>query len=79
MPVTSLRKLIGMISFCDVAEVVVASQDFENRMLKVCIRDGPVKDKSVHSWSLGCSFGGAVRSWQPKYRDGLCELLRLAA
>jgi CBS domain-containing protein len=42
MPVMSLKTLMGVISFYDVAKAVVDSQDFENRMLKAYIRDWPV-------------------------------------
>ena len=44
MPVMSLRTLMGVISFYDVAKAVVDSQDFENRMLKAYIRDWPVEE-----------------------------------
>jgi len=44
MPVVSLRTLMGVISFYDVAKAVVDSQDFENRMLKAYIRDWPVDE-----------------------------------
>ena len=45
MPVVTQRTLMGVISFYDVAKAVVDSQDFENRMLKAYIRDGPVEDR----------------------------------
>jgi CBS domain-containing protein len=41
MPVMDNRKLLGVISFYDVARAVVDSQNFENRMLKAYIRDWP--------------------------------------
>jgi CBS domain-containing protein len=44
MPVMSLRTLMGVISFYDVAKAVVDGQDFENRMLKAYIRDWPVEE-----------------------------------
>jgi CBS domain-containing protein len=44
MPVMSLRTLMGVISFYDVAKAVVDGQDFENRMLKAYIRDWPVDE-----------------------------------
>ncbi len=43
MPVMEQRKLVGVISFYDVAKAVVESQDFENRMLKAYIRDWPAE------------------------------------
>jgi CBS domain-containing protein len=45
MPVLEQRRLMGVISFYDVAKTVVDSQDFENRMLKAYIRDWPEKDE----------------------------------
>jgi CBS domain-containing protein len=41
MPVLDHRRLMGVISFYDVAKTVVDAQDFENRMLKAYIRDWP--------------------------------------
>jgi len=41
MPVMDKRKLMGVISFYDVAKAVVDSQNFENKMLKAYIRDWP--------------------------------------
>ena len=41
MPVLDRRRLVGVISFYDVAKAVVEAQDFENRMLKAYIRDWP--------------------------------------
>jgi len=41
MPVISKRKMLGVISFYDVAKAVVDSQNFENKMLKAYIRDWP--------------------------------------
>jgi CBS domain-containing protein len=44
MPALDGRKLMGVISFYDVAKAVVDGQDFENRMLKAYIRDWPVEE-----------------------------------
>jgi CBS domain-containing protein len=41
MPVIGNRKMLGVISFYDVAKAVVDSQNFENKMLKAYIRDWP--------------------------------------
>ena len=41
MPIIDNRKLIGVISFYDVAKAVVDAQNFENKMLKAYIRDWP--------------------------------------
>ena len=41
MPAMDQRRLMGVISFYDVAKAVVDSQNFENRMLKAYIRDWP--------------------------------------
>jgi CBS domain-containing protein len=41
MPVIGNRKILGVISFYDVAKAVVDSQNFENKMLKAYIRDWP--------------------------------------
>ena len=41
MPIMDAHMLMGVISFYDVAKAVVASQDFENKMLKAYIRDWP--------------------------------------
>ena len=41
LPVLDSRKLMGVISFYDVAKAVVEEQGFENRMLKAYIRDWP--------------------------------------
>ena len=38
--------LMGIVSFHDVAKVVLEEQSFENRMLKTCIRDWPEEQKS---------------------------------
>ncbi|MDL2336974.1 MAG: CBS domain-containing protein [Pseudomonadota bacterium] len=46
MPVMTQRTLMGVISFYDVAKVVVDSQDFENRMLKAYIRDWPAEEQT---------------------------------
>ena len=43
MPVMSVRMLMGVISFYDVAKSVVDSQNFENKMLKAYIRDWPAE------------------------------------
>ncbi|MGV3492525.1 MAG: CBS domain-containing protein [Ramlibacter sp.] len=45
MPVMDKRMLMGVISFYDVAKAVVDSQNFENKMLKACIRDWPAEDE----------------------------------
>lgn len=44
MPVIEQNRLMGVISFYDVAKSVVEAQDFENKMLKAYIRDWPEKD-----------------------------------
>ena len=44
MPVLDSRRLMGVISFYDVAKTVVDAQDFENRMLKAYIKDWPAED-----------------------------------
>ena len=44
MPVIDQRRLMGVISFYDVARTVVEAQDFENRLLKAYIRDWPADD-----------------------------------
>jgi CBS domain-containing protein len=41
MPVIGNRKMLGVISFYDVAKAVVDSQNFENKMLKAYISDWP--------------------------------------
>lgn len=41
LPVCNQKTLEGVISFYDVAKVVVETQDFENRMLKAYIHDSP--------------------------------------
>jgi CBS domain-containing protein len=41
MPVMDERRLMGVISFYDVAKAVVDSQNFENQLLKAYIRDWP--------------------------------------
>jgi hypothetical protein len=43
-PMSRRVTLMGVISFYDVAKTVVEAQDFENRMLKACIRDWPEAD-----------------------------------
>lgn len=41
MPVMDNRMLMGVISFYDVAKIVVDTQNFENKMLKAYIHDWP--------------------------------------
>ena len=41
MPVTEGDKLVGVLSFHDVARAVLEEQAFENRMLKGYIKDSP--------------------------------------
>jgi CBS domain-containing protein len=41
LPVTQEGKLLGVISFRDVAKAVLEEQDFENRMLKGYIKNWP--------------------------------------
>ena len=41
MPVMDNRMLMGVISFYDVAKIVVDTQNFENKMLKAYIADWP--------------------------------------
>jgi CBS domain-containing protein len=41
LPVMERDKLIGVISFRDVAKAVLEEQDFENRMLKGYIKNWP--------------------------------------
>ena len=41
MPVTEGDKLIGLLSFHDVARAVLEEPAFENRMLKGYIKDSP--------------------------------------
>ena len=41
LPVMQDAKLLGVISFRDVAKAVLEEQDFENKMLKAYIRDWP--------------------------------------
>ena len=47
MPTLDGKMLMGVVSFYDVAKVVVDGQDFENRMLKAYIRDWPVEDEGA--------------------------------
>jgi CBS domain-containing protein len=51
MPVIGNRKMLGVISFYDVAKAVVDSQNFENKMLKAYIRDWPSEDSEAPSQS----------------------------
>jgi CBS domain-containing protein len=44
MPVIDNRMLMGVISFYDVAKIVVDTQNFENKMLKAYIHDWPGTD-----------------------------------
>jgi CBS domain-containing protein len=44
MPVMDNRMLMGVISFYDVAKIVVDTQNFENKMLKAYIQDWPEQD-----------------------------------
>ena len=41
LPVMDRDKLLGVISFRDVAKAVLEEQDFENRMLKGYIKNWP--------------------------------------
>ena len=41
MPVMDNRMLMGVVSFYDVAKIVVDTQNFENKMLKAYIHDWP--------------------------------------
>lgn len=41
MPVIDNRMLMGVVSFYDVAKIVVDTQNFENKMLKAYIQDWP--------------------------------------
>jgi CBS domain-containing protein len=43
MPVMNQNRLMGVISFYDVAKTVVESQNFENKMLKAYISDWPAE------------------------------------
>ncbi|WP_207005304.1 CBS domain-containing protein [Trinickia mobilis] len=45
LPVLESRRLMGVISFYDVAKAVVEEQGFENRMLKAYIRDWPEEEQ----------------------------------
>ena len=45
MPVMDKRQLIGVVSLYDVAQAVVESQNFENKLLKAYIRDWPEQEK----------------------------------
>jgi CBS domain-containing protein len=44
MPVMDNRMLMGVVSFYDVAKIVVDTQNFENKMLKAYIQDWPEPD-----------------------------------
>jgi CBS domain-containing protein len=46
IPVVDGPTLIGVISFYDMAQAIVAAQQFENDMLKAYIRDWPDDDKN---------------------------------
>ncbi len=46
MPVLEQQRLLGVISFYDVARAMVQTQDYENRMLKAYISDVPVEPGS---------------------------------
>ena len=41
LPVVNGEKLVGVVSFRDVAKAVLEEQDFENRMLKGYIKNWP--------------------------------------
>ncbi|KAG1217956.1 hypothetical protein G6F68_021668 [Rhizopus microsporus] len=43
IPVMDGPTLMGVISFYDMAQAIVAAQQFENNMLKAYIRDGPTE------------------------------------
>jgi CBS domain-containing protein len=45
IPVMDGTVLMGVISFYDMAQAIVAAQKFENSMLKAYIRDWPDEDK----------------------------------
>jgi CBS domain-containing protein len=47
MPVMDNRMLMGVISFYDVAKIVVDTQNFENKMLKAYIADWPEEDAAA--------------------------------
>ena len=49
MPVINNRMLMGVISFYDVAKMVVDSQNFENKMLKAYIHDWPEGEEPADS------------------------------
>ena len=49
IPVMDGPVLMGVISFYDMAQAIVAAQKFENSMLKAYIRDWPGEDKDTAS------------------------------
>ncbi len=52
MPVMDNRMLMGVISFYDVAKIVVDTQNFENKMLKAYIHDWPEKESAEQGPTL---------------------------
>ena len=46
LPVVDNDKVVGIISFYDVARTVLSNVEFENKMLKRYIKDWPEEDKS---------------------------------
>ena len=55
MPVLDRRTLMGVISFHGVTKAVVDARDFENRMLKACIRDWPAEADGAQAATQGRS------------------------
>jgi CBS domain-containing protein len=49
IPVMDGPMLMGVISFYDMAQAIVAAQQFENNMLKAYIRDWPMDEKGAAS------------------------------
>jgi CBS domain-containing protein len=49
IPVMDGNMLMGVISFYDMAQAIVAAQRFENNMLKAYIRDWPMDEESASS------------------------------
>jgi predicted transcriptional regulator len=47
IPVMDGTVLMGVISFYDMAQAIVAAQQFENSMLKAYIRDWPDEEKQA--------------------------------